>query len=785
MITIILAILFGTFKTINTQGFICRGGSNCQCSFTSLDDIKIDYIDNSGMQIIVDVSSWNGLEVICSGTKRLADFKYSSNQPGKSINSLTIRSCVLSKITSLKKFVKKLGIEKPITLSFQYIKTNTYFLTREHFKGISDVKELVLSYNGLSVMSIEFFADFPNLEKLDLSHNNIAYLNDIFNATPSLKYLDLSHNFINSISSTLFYKLEYLEYLDLGYNSIGNINGSTFDKLVLLKSLNLRSIKVDDLSWNLFSKLKKLEIIDMSYCTFVRIPEKLFNENKNLRHIFFHNMIIDSYTLPEYLFSNLRKLEDIYLNHDGFLTLPNNLFRNSSSLKHIHIENNFIYTFHETLFQGLRNLEVLKINNNLVKVMHKGMFIDLKKLKILNFSNNKLGFIPSGVFEGLTSLTELNMENNRLSYIEAEAFVPLKKLRIAKFFNNRLNFSNKTDDWSLFYNNHLLEELHLSNNSIKTFFKDWSMGKKLKFLNLSHNSINTLSTKTFYFPSNKTLVDLRFNNISNIFLNGTEVPAINQTEKRYVRILIDDNPILCDCHLYDLIRYFNKKLPKVVYNYIELVSQNLTCIYTNGIKGPIIEQLTTSSYICPVDDYLEINTNCPIECKCRLRLKDKTRILDCSNNNLFDFITEEEEVFSANDYPVILNLTGNFLEKIPSVEPFKSTKLSGLLLSNNRISEVTINELPLRLKVLELHNNNISRIDSNVIKYFNYSFLTDLTLSGNPIICDCDVLDLFLFVKLNRDVYKDLNKLTCEHQVVPMYDTNFKSFCAPVIGIRE
>ncbi|KAI4487753.1 hypothetical protein M0802_011858 [Mischocyttarus mexicanus] len=729
MIVIILVLLFGTITTINTNSSSCENNSNCQCLLTSLDDLKLDYDDNMGIKIMVDLLLLDSLEVICNGTQKLEDFNYSSELSGKSITSLSIRSCILSDLTSLEKFVKKLGIVELKIFSFQSFETNNTLLTKEHLNGITNVKELILSHNSLFNISSKFLGDFPELEKLDLSHNNIKVLIDTFNASPNLKYLDLNKNFIYAISAGLFNKLENLEYLDFGYNRFQNIHESAFNKLVSLKSLSLKANGISDLSCDIFSKLKKLESIDISFNSFASIPQKLFIENKNLRRILFNNNTVNLLTLPGHLFLNLENLEEIYLNNVGFKYLPDSLFTGLSSLKYISLENNNLSNLKQYMFQSLENLEVLKINNNLIEIIPNEIFIDLVNLKILDLSMNNIDSIPSNDF---------------------------------------------------------LRELHLSNNSIQNFFVDWSTSFNLTFLNLSHNDINTISTNSFYYTSHNILIDLRHNKLSNILLDGIETSSLYyHNEKRYVMVLVDHNPILCDCHLYNFIRYFHNEMPKFVYYYIEIVAQNLTCIHNDGAMGLTIKELNSSTYICPEDEYFKIENKCQINCTCSVRPKDKTRILDCSNMNMSNFLIDEKRVHYVENYSLILNITGNALTRMPSMEYLHSINLTHLLLSNNRISEITFEKLPTTLKVLEMHNNEVSRIDTFVLVLMNASYLNELTLSGNPFICDCDTEALFLFIKLYRSNFKDLEKLTCENMNIPLYKLRFNSFCKSVSGLQQ
>ncbi|KAI4501062.1 hypothetical protein M0802_003865 [Mischocyttarus mexicanus] len=738
MITTILVILFGSFTIVNTIRPPCGNNSNCKCSLTSLDDIKMVYNKSMDLEIIVNVKSWDKLEVICKGTKQLEDFKYISNPPGKKINSLSIRSCVLSDITSLKKFAKKLGIVESKTLSFQSFKKSNRLLTKEHLNGIANVTELILSHNNLLNVSSDIFEDLRNLEKLDMSHNNLTVLpRAIFDVTRYLKYIQLSKNAITTIEFRYFFSLDCAEHMDFGDNNLRDIHKHTFNLMDPLKILIIKANNLNNIDWGLFYTLILLETIDISYNNLLRIEQQIFYQNKDLRRIFFHNNNISLITLPENLFLKLQKLEEVYLNNDGLLYLPERFFWNSPLLKCIHLENNLITYLRETTFKGLKHLEVLTLGNNLIEILPKKIFKGLRQLKILDLSMNSINSITKGVFEDLKSLTELNMENNRLKYIVPETLSPLRNLSIAKFSNNQLNFDE---------------------------------GGELD---------------TFYFPSNKTLVDLRYNKIYYILMNGTEVSAMYHLKKRDVVILIDHNQMLCDCYIYDLIRYFNDEMPKNVKNFIEINPEELTCKSLDGTISQKIQEINSTTYICPEYQYFKVDNYCQIGCTCSVRPKDKTRILDCSYKNMSQFVIDPTRVNDLGRYPIILNFTGNAFTKIPSVENLYPIKVTGLLISNNHITEILIDQLPKSLTILELHNNSISRIDSHIVKYLNSSSLNELTLSGNPIICDCDAVDLVLFVKLNQHFYEDLNKLKCEDSDVPMYNMSFNGYCSPVIELEE
>jgi protein toll len=80
-------------------------------------------------------------------------------------------------------------------------------------------------------------------------------------------------------------------------------------------------------------------------------------------------------------------------------------------------------------------------------------------------------------------------------------------------------------------------------------------------------------------------VDLRHNNISRVVLARLELIAANQSAARDVIVDIADNPIRCDCEVYELLRYFNGDMHPYVQNYVHLRPGNLSCDSPDYIRG--------------------------------------------------------------------------------------------------------------------------------------------------------------------------------------------------------
>ncbi|XP_043494617.1 protein toll-like [Polistes fuscatus] len=721
MITIFLITFYLIFTTINANTDPCEKNAPCQCLVNDLSDIRVFYKSLYGAKLGIGVKSWSDLQIDCKYMDGWENFDFKSEQSGKILNSLEFKHCELPNLTTLKNLVKKLGVEDTNTFTFQSFKKLNDTLKREHLQEFSNVTKLNLSHNGLTNISYDLFSDLYKLEYLDMSVNNLILPMNIFEATPYLKGLELHGNNMKELVPGLFYDLPYLEILNLMGNELVELDNKIFDDLSSLKDLNLG------------------------------------------------------------LNSTTKELEEVVLSSNALVNLTENLFWNSSSLKYISLNHNYLKTLPQNIFRGLQNVEKLIINNNIIETLPERIFKDLKKLKLLDLSMNRFVSISRYLFEGLTSLTELNMERNQLKHIEHAALYTIRNLTIARFSYNQLQFNYTNIKQTSFFYNNLLKELHLSNNNIQHFNFHWSINKfYLRLLDLSHNKISTISASDLILSSENIRIDLRNNKIRNIVLKDIENLAVGQIEKRDVDILVQYNPLLCDCNLYDLLRYLNDDMSSTVYNYIDIMVDNLTCKHSNGIDGPIIKQLNYTTYKCLEHEYFKIDENCQFGCTCSIRPYDRTRVLDCSNRNMSVFLIDKMNVNFVGNYPLILNLTGNFLTEIPSIEALEPINVTGLLLSNNNISQITVDKLSKSLTVLELHNNNISKLDENVMSYFTTSPFKEFTLSGNPLICNCDTKYVFEYVKIMRFNYKDLNNVKCKNVDLPLYNMTIEQFCPSI-----
>ena len=125
-----------------------------------------------------------------------------------------------------------------------------YFLDQQFtVTGLKHVKVLNISNTGITSVFGNMLLNFPNLQVMDLSRNNITFDKErsvSLNSNTNIQFLNFSHNWINFVPQNFFSNLVSLRKLDLNNNSIHdfdfNISG-----LYSLENLNLENNQISEI----------------------------------------------------------------------------------------------------------------------------------------------------------------------------------------------------------------------------------------------------------------------------------------------------------------------------------------------------------------------------------------------------------------------------------------------------------------------------------------------------------------------------------------------------------
>ena len=307
----------------------------------------------------------------------------------------------------------------------------------------------------------------------------------------------------------------------------------------------------------------------------------------------------------------------------------------------------------------------------------------------INFSGLHLSRLEEN-FISSPIITCLDLHNSSIEYIHSKAFNNLPNLKYLNLADN----SFELDD--IFLNNFInLETLILDNNRGK-MSEDCSpeyncnidKKRKIPFQNV-YRKLKKLSMRnTSSFEITGDLLDLHFPSLSHIYLSGSEI-TINDFSRlpNTLEYLDLSGHNLCDLFLHHL--------------------KNLKWIF---LDSPVVKCLSTI-YLEDLGSlkYLSVSSNSINQIKLTVFGNVSSLVfLDLSDNNI-EYIEGFLSFDSMNSLQ-FLNLSNNVIETVQEDTLDHFVKLKMLALENNLISAFPVIANEMKLEVLTLNCNRLTRI---------------------------------------------------------------------------
>lgn len=371
------------------------------------------------------------------------------------------------------------------------------------------------------------------------------------------------------------------------------------------------------------------------------------------------------------------------------------------------------------MFNNLQNIKKIELNNNRLQKITLTAFVDNQYLEILNLASNNLSFIKN---EGKADI------------LTTSPFQPLKNLRI----------------------------LNLENNQISKFINDWKfILSHLNILNLSYNKIANLNWSDLQFSSKDIEINLSHNNIGTI--NFEQVRThMNTNENNKINVILNENPIQCDCNLLDFIQFVHNDFGKYFTNF-SIIHNKLNCIAPAAMQNRPVKNITSIDLVCGFYS----DEGCPNDCRCFKRTIDKTMIINCSNANM----SQVPSLPHPNEFnSIILHMENNRLLSMPYVNSTASLGydfIREIFVQNNNITQLLSANIPSNLTTLNLENNQINSLDYEIINKLKNTNLTNLYLAHNPWSCECKALDLFSYIENNKVIVHNIQDIECLNGQMP------------------
>lgn len=184
-------------------------------------------------------------------------------------------------------------------------------ISTDQLQLYENLKTLVL--NGNAIRTVEATKLNANLEKMDVSNNQLTELN-FLSFFPNLRQVNASSN------------------------SLLNIDESTLAKNVKLEWLSLSDNPLAELQPSMFEKNFKLEYLSLSGLQLTHIPAKLLNPLTHLKHVELRNNI-NLKNLRDDLFHYQGNLRYLDLANNSLRSIPRSL-RNLNALLYLNLDDN-------------------------------------------------------------------------------------------------------------------------------------------------------------------------------------------------------------------------------------------------------------------------------------------------------------------------------------------------------------------------------------------------------------------------------------------------------------
>ncbi|KAK5613002.1 hypothetical protein CRENBAI_003302 [Crenichthys baileyi] len=370
------------------------------------------------------------------------------------------------------------------------------------------------------------FESLSQLEELNMGGNSLEYLNPLwFKNLRKLKHLLLSFNFLlNEITG----KAEFLQFLP------------RLEVIEFSFNYALRQYPVTINLSNEFSNLKSLRTLHMEGMVFQNIGPDTLKPLYGLRNLSALNLgtnfIIQA---DSTVFTKFHPLKMIYLAENRLYPTPHKKVLNledgytqksdvsvSSFIKLPPKDFTFELTHGLIKPQCFNSGRVLVLSSNNLFFISQKQFEGYGDIACLNLSGNGFSAAPNGTeFSLLPNLTYLDLSFNKIDLAYDHNFQELQKLEVLDLSWNSHYFKSYGITHNLNFLKHLpvLRVLNMSHNSISTLTTKQMHSRSLAELQFTHNDLGTLwkegddSYKTLFTNlTNLTVLDISWNKIKKI-----------------------------------------------------------------------------------------------------------------------------------------------------------------------------------------------------------------------------------------------------------------------------
>ena len=196
-------------------------------------------------------------------------------------------------------------------------------------------------------------------------------------------------------------------------------------------------------------------------------------------------------------------------------------------------------------------MQKLSLRFNSIRIVHPDAMRGLFQLKSLDLRQNSLSFLAAEVFTDLVQLEELDLSENNLATLDPNVLRPLLRLRKLSLASNSFKTISSSANLPRLQS---LEFLSLADNDLTEITHETlgTMMPDLRHLDVSSNRVKFVAVQSFINTPLLETIDLFSNSLS--YLD----PVSMQTLRNLNSLLIGENPLVCDCKLKPLRKFYQQ-----------------------------------------------------------------------------------------------------------------------------------------------------------------------------------------------------------------------------------
>ncbi|XP_034666295.1 protein toll [Drosophila subobscura] len=420
------------------------------------------------------------------------------------------------------------------------------------------------------------------------------------------------------------------------------------------------------------------------------------------------------------------------------------------------------------LFGAVPGLKKLKFVSD-VKQLQETIFGAFDSLTDLDLSVN-VQFLPGNLLSSVTgSLETLTIESPSMVQFQAPLLRELQQLRnLSLQLTNPQRGRNDELQPHLFSSMKQLAEVRLFQATGHVNRRMFRGSEKLRLIRINGNyDLESLPGQLFGDQANLSVLDLSCNGLSRlseqVFYGLGNLTVLDLSKNRLTNLSSTIFIPLTSLNVLVLNKNSLTALSPSVFR--DVRSLNFIDMTNTQFYGATLV-MSFEAIVCTNDEtcqYKSEEWQCDQRCICWVQRNSRKLIVDCRGTSLAELPVLPHTTLVST----VVKVSNNSLTHLPASSQHAGyANVSALLLGDNQITSLgTGAQLPVNLSYLDVRRNQISVVSEEFITFLQQENNSmTISLSGNPLICDCDALPLLFFVRTSPQRVDDIGDLQCSRQ---------------------